>query len=213
MSSAAVSSGAKWAALYAAYDRAFWPLFLSQDYRDAEAVVREWLLDEADRDKRAFHLGFLEVVLIAQGQDAAALDVIHQRLRDAPDDPLEWGSLARFHSVRHDTTEFSPDPLRAALDAIDVAVEKARRTGHYLRFCLNDRCRIAVAMQRWDLLDDSLRQILAIPPGRGVPDIQLEDDFLRRVPDGVIDPKVMAAYRSAMAEQAARRASRPAADR
>jgi hypothetical protein len=62
-------------------------------------------------------------------------------------------------------------------------------------------------MMRWDLLGETLEAILAIPPGRGVPDTRLEDDFFRRVPEDAIGAELLNRYRSALIAQEARRAA------
>jgi hypothetical protein len=49
-----------------------------------------------------------------------------------------------------------------------------------------------------------MREIPAIPPRRGGSDIRIEDDFLRLVPEGAIDARLLADYEAAYAAQEAR---------
>jgi hypothetical protein len=121
---------------------------------------------------------------------------------------LSWCALAEVH---HDAA-LGADALQRALQAIETAIAKARLTGAFLRYCLNDRARIAVSMSRWDLVEETLREILSSTPRPAeVTDIRLEDDFLARVPEGAIDSEVLSRYRGALSAQEKRRArERPA---
>lgn len=147
--------------------------------------------------------------MIGKHEDAVA--VLHQSIELRPEDPLNWCRLSLIHSTRERHPRPDSESLKAALAAIDQGVEAARRVGALVRYCLNSRCRIVVSMRRYDLLEETLREILTLPVGPGIPDIGLEDDFLRRVPEGAVDSGLLATYRAALAEQEARRASRPPA--
>ncbi|WP_162913091.1 hypothetical protein [Rhodospirillaceae bacterium SYSU D60014] len=150
---------------------------------------------------RARLLQDLEVLLLMDGREDEALAVIHEHIDLEPDNPLSWCGLASWH---HSLGKSPNAPaLTSALEAIDTAVEKARRRRRWLRYCLNARCRIAVTMQRYDLLAESLRAILEIPLRANLPDIWLEDDFLRRLPDGAVEPDLLGAYRAALDDQKA----------
>ena len=186
--------------------RVFWeqsvrPLTRSRNYGEAASLVRARVESEAKVAVRARLLQELDILLLMDGREDEALAVIHERIDLGPDDPLNWCALASWH---HSLGK-SPDApaLTSALEAIDTAVEKARRHRRWLRYCLNDRCRIAVTMQRYDLLAESLRAILDIPLRANLPDIWLEDDFLRRLPDGAVDPDLLEAYRAALDDQKA----------
>ena len=75
---------------------------------------------------------------------------------------------------------------------MDHAIAVAERVGGTdLRHCLSYRARIAKAVGCWDVVEDSIQRILAIPDGRGVSDTAVEMDFLRRIPAGAVDPDLM----------------------
>lgn len=198
----------EWDVFIAEHKRTIRPLLDARLFAEAIRRLREWADTERRIDVRSFLLQDLSALLMVSGREDEALAVIHERVELEPDNPISRCSLAGWHFYGHGFYDANKETLRAALEAIDTAVAKARVHGEWLRHCLNDRCRIVVAMKRYDLLEESLREILAMPVRPGVPDTQLEDDFLRQVSEGAIDGDLLARYRAAIAEQEARRAKR-----
>jgi len=177
-----------------------WPVVQARRYSDAIEVLYRRLETETKHCRRIFVLRELAYLLVASGRDDESLSVTRQMIEIDPHDPLNWARLAGWYFWGHRRDKGKPDTLIAALNAIDEAVRCGRvRDRHNLRQCLNDRCRIVVAMKRWDLLEESLREILENRREQG---IQFEDDFLRRVPEDAVDAKVMAAYKALLARQA-----------
>jgi len=82
----------------------------------------------------------------------------------------------------------------AAMPVIDRAVEVALRSGTFRRHALGVKARIALALDRHDVVEDVLRQIMALAFTRGNADIGAERDFLDRLPPGSIDADVARAY-------------------
>lgn len=181
------------------------PFIRPGKYETAIKRLRARLEVETKTGVRGYLLQELVAVLWADGRDEEALSTIHQWIDLQPNNPISRCALATWHSLR----ERQPNPdsaaLRAALEAIDEAVEIARLHGGDLRYCLNARCRIAIAMQRYDVLEKTLREILETI---GLPGIQFEGDFLPHIPDGAIDADLLAEYKMLLAEQATRRAKR-----
>ena len=79
---------------------------------------------------------------------------------------------------------------KAAMAVIDRAVEVALRFGMFRREALGVKARIALALNRHDVVEDMLRQIMALAFTRGNADIGAERDFLDRLPPGSIDADV-----------------------
>jgi hypothetical protein len=159
---------------------------------EAADLLRSEIAGQADPVVQLIRMGDLAMVLELNGQPADALATLHQRVEFAPDEPVGWCALANWH-LRNDGDRTSGKPNReTALEVIDRAVAVAERTGGaWLRHCLNDRARIAKATGRWDVVEDTVRRILAIPEDRGVPDTAIEMDFLREVPPGAVDPELI----------------------
>jgi hypothetical protein len=191
------------------FTEAIMPLMRRNAWGEAVACLQGELERESGIGRRLLLMSHLSHALIVDRRDNDALAVIHKMIELAPEDPLNWSRLAAWHFYPHGFYDAGLEHLEPALRAIDTAVSKARPSGYLLRYCLNDRCRIAVAMKRYDLLEETMREILAIPPRRGVPDIRIEDDFLQRVPEGAVDMRLLADYRTAYADQESRRASSP----
>lgn len=181
------------------------PLMWRKAWSDAIARLRQELEQEARVGRRLVLMSHLNHCLIGAGRDDDALAVIQEMIGLAPDDPLNWTRLAGWHFYCHGFYNARPADLEQALRSIDIGIAKARASGYLLRYCLNERCRIAVAMKRFDLLEETMRDILAIPPRPGVPDIRIEEDFLRFVPEGNIETQLLADYQAAYAAQEARR--------
>ena len=82
----------------------------------------------------------------------------------------------------------------AAMPVIDRAVEVALRSGTFRRHALGVKARIALALDRHDVVEDVLRQLLVLTFTRGNADCGVERDFLDRLPPGSIDGDVARAY-------------------
>lgn len=86
------------------------------------------------------------------------------------------------------------DDLEGALKAIDVALERASRTGFYRRDALNNKARILLKLGRGEELSRVLEEIMSLKITKGIPDIGRERDFVDRAPPGMIPPGVLARY-------------------
>ena len=86
------------------------------------------------------------------------------------------------------------DNLDEALRCINVALERARRTGFFRREALGDKARILLALGRGDELSDVLEEIMSLRMTKDIPDIGRERDFVDRAPPGFIREDVLARY-------------------
>ncbi|HEX4552746.1 MAG TPA: DUF3658 domain-containing protein [Xanthobacteraceae bacterium] len=82
----------------------------------------------------------------------------------------------------------------AAMPIIDRAVEVALRTGMWRRHALGQKARVALALDRPDIVEEVLRQLLSLTFTPGNADCGVERDFLDRLPPGSIDAGVTQAY-------------------
>lgn len=185
---------------------------LLREKRFVEAVefLRSEIAAQHDPMARLDHMRNLAMVLTLSGQDAEALAVMREQVRLAPDEPIVWCGLA-WHLHIHKGAGSAAGPLNEneVLETIDHAVTVAERTGGTgLRHCLSERARLAEAIERWDVVEDSIRRILAIPDGRGVPDTAVAIDFLRRIPAGAVDQDLVQRLQMKHAAAAERRSAR-----
>jgi hypothetical protein len=80
------------------------------------------------------------------------------------------------------------------LKTIDVALERAYRTGFSRREALNNRARILLKLGRGEELSHVLEEIMSLEIKKGVPDIGRERDFIDRAPPGMIPADILARY-------------------
>jgi tetratricopeptide (TPR) repeat protein len=81
-----------------------------------------------------------------------------------------------------------------ALKWIDVALERAYRTGFFRREALGNKARILLKLGRGQQLTQVLEEIMSMQMVKGVPDIGRERDFVDRAPPGMIPDDVLARY-------------------
>ena len=86
------------------------------------------------------------------------------------------------------------DDLEGALEAVDVALQRAYRTGFYRREALGNKARILLKLGRGEELSRVLEEIMSLKITKGIPDIGRERDFVDRAPPGMIPPDILARY-------------------
>jgi tetratricopeptide (TPR) repeat protein len=85
------------------------------------------------------------------------------------------------------------DP-EGALESIEVALERAYRTGCYRREALANKARILLKLGRGEELSRVLEEIMSLKMTKGVRDIGRERDFVDRAPAGMIPADILARY-------------------
>ncbi|WP_340672459.1 hypothetical protein [Bradyrhizobium ottawaense] len=151
------------------------------------------------------------------------IDIVGERARKAAGDDYHFLALELAGLLRHaerideaiqtldQVSDRFPDDVRAtitktsiyfwaldqpehALKCIDVALERARRTGFCRREALGDKARILLKLSRGDELSDVLEEIMSLQMVPGIPDIGRERDFVDRAPPGLIRKNVLERY-------------------
>ncbi len=147
-----------------------------------------------DRIRRELHPSRLRVLryLLAdahreRGNYAAAEAALLSNFDADPENPQPLVFLARQKLYHEEQPE-------AAMPVIDRAVEVALRFGMFRRDALGVKARIALALDRHDVVEDVLRRIMALTFTRGNPDVGAERGFFDRLPPGSIDAEVARAY-------------------
>ena len=125
--------------------------------------------------------------LIEKPKDAET--AIRRQIQLAPDDTLVWAHLAEHHL-------YHTEELEDALRTINLALEKATATNMYVRMAHGVRVRIALELERYDLVEESLKELLCHKPEVGS-DVVLEDDFVDRIPLSAISGDIVNRYREA----------------
>src|SRR5580704_13292740 len=104
-----------------------------------------------------------------------------------PDDVRSLTSKASLYLYHLDDPE-------EALRCIDLALERACRTGFFRRQALGYKARILLELGRGQQLSDVLEEIMSLRIMKPIPDIGRERDFVDRAPPGLIREDVLARY-------------------
>jgi len=129
----------------------------------------------------------LKNFLIDAGRQDQADRIIDEMIARLPDDvrfPIGKASLY-LYDIK--------DP-RKALDAINSALVRARRTGFFLREALGVKARILLELELGHQLSQTLEEIMSVEMMPGIPDVGRERDFVDRAPAGLIDEDLLARY-------------------
>jgi len=116
-----------------------------------------------------------------------SLQVLDEVMDGYPDDvrsPIQKATLWLY---------FLEDPVEA-LRCIDVALERARRTGFFRREALGVKARILLMLGRGEPLSDVLEEIMSLRITKDIPDVGRERDFVDRAPPGLIRKDILARY-------------------
>lgn len=159
---------------------------------DAERL----LVEEADPDNRLSMFGDVASVLHCVGEEDLSWEWCQRGASEARDDPVALNRLATWYFY-NPLREPTADDLALALEYNAAAVDKARKAHAWCRLILHDRCRIATAAGRFDIVAEAMREILDVWPNPDELDIPMfEWDWLARVPEGAIDEALRADYQS-----------------
>jgi tetratricopeptide (TPR) repeat protein len=101
----------------------------------------------------------------------------------SPDEPMPLICLAGQKLY------FEEDP-EAAMPVIDRAIEAAYRSSNFRRLALGTKARIALAQEKFSVVEDVLRRLLQLTHDKRGADIALERDFFDRLPTGAINETV-----------------------
>lgn len=116
---------------------------------------------------------------------------IHKHILEInPDHPLDWMEFAmHFHYWAKD--------LKRALQTANKAVAKAHAFGDLLTKTHAERIRIAVALERYDVVEESLRTLAKYDPPSGSHDRELgfEKDIINKIPQDAVDKNLLESYR------------------
>ena len=129
----------------------------------------------------------LQLILSIANRDHEALRLLDQVMEEFPDDvllPMKKATINLYFV--HD--------LEEALKWINVAMERAHRSGSFQREVLGNKARILLKLGRGDELSDVLEEIMSLQIGKDVPDIGRERDFVDRAPPGLIRKNVLDRY-------------------
>lgn len=144
-------------------------------------------LEQTDGDDHRSLAYELALLLREAERYGEALQLLDQMLQRHPDDVLPGISKANILFNLLDDPE-------EALKCIDVALERAHRTGYFHRQALGDKARILLRLGRGEELSDVLEEIMSLQMVKDIPDVSRERDFVDRAPPGLIRKNVLDRY-------------------
>lgn len=158
---------------------------------DVTALILATIQDTHDNDIRAHMYATLASEYHLLGRLKEAEDALNRVIALAPDRPEPWINLAEhyhYHAI----------DLRKALAAIQTAIENGRREGNFVRQALGVRIRISLEMEDYGSVERTLRELMVYKPKPGSIDVDVESDFLKRIPTGKIEKQLLDDYIAAV---------------
>jgi hypothetical protein len=125
--------------------------------------------------------------LLLTDRDPEAVQIVDEVIEQFPDDvrlSMQKASLYLY---------FLKKPEKA-LPRIDLALQRAYRTGLFRREALGVKARILVELRQGEQLSKVLEEIMSMQMMKGVADVGCERDFVDRAPPGLISEDVLARY-------------------
>jgi tetratricopeptide (TPR) repeat protein len=129
----------------------------------------------------------LNHLLLLAGRKVEAERMIDEIVAALPDD-------VRFPITKASLYLYDMDDPEKALEAIDMALSRAHRTGFFRREALGLKARILLKLGRGEQLTRTLEEIMSLEMKRDIPDVGRERDFVDRAPPGMIADDVLARY-------------------
>lgn len=154
---------------------------------DALEMLRSELLNTDDKEKKLYLYSLIVTELQTQGRLEEAEAAIRARVDLHPQMPDGWISLALHHY-------YFTHNLEKALSAINAAIERSVIDGNFVRQSHLERIRIALSLEDFSLVEESIRILIEHKPRSGTMDVELESEFLPLIPVGSVSAKLIKEY-------------------
>ena len=151
------------------------------------AAIEERIESESDVTKRQA-LGYALAYEYREQENYEASEATYLRLFQAEaDDPFPLIQLA-------EQKLYTEDDVESAMRIIDWAIEVAYNSRNFRRNALTVKARIAQWNKDYQVVEDTLRQLMRLDFKRGDTDTGIMRDFFDRLPPGSIDPELARQY-------------------
>jgi len=156
---------------------------------DVTGILQTALRKTEGLDEKLYILSRLasEFQLLRRPKEAEG--AIKDQIALDPNKPESWLLLATLYF------RYTED-LPSALSAVEVAIEKAAKEGNFVRQAHAERIRIALATKNYEIVESSLMTLIEYVPKPGSIDVELEYDFLPRIPDRGVRNDLIEKYRT-----------------
>lgn len=152
---------------------------------DCRQLLREKAADTADSYRKGRALSTLATACVLQGDVEGAEAALLEQLALDPRSPVYGMHLACFYA-------FEAKEYQRALDLAQQVSEGDFDREGLIRYIHGERIRIAIAAERPDIIEDSLRRIIAQGPKDE--ELRIEKDFLPRLAALGVSPELIAEY-------------------
>lgn len=146
-------------------------------------AIEARLRDERDGVTRRILNLALAGVYTTLGRYPEAERIHRMEFRNSPDEPVPLIMLAG-QKLDHENQP------AVAMRVIDRAIEAAFRSGNFRRHALGVKARIALEQGKFNVVEDVLRQLLALRHDSKGVDLGIDRDVFDRLPPGAIDKAV-----------------------
>lgn len=155
---------------------------------DVTGILQAALQDTDDLDEKLYILSRLASECQLLSKLEAAEIAIKKQVDLDPNNTEAWLQLAtHYYRYAHD--------LHKSLSTVEVAVENATREGNFVRQAHAERIRIALEIKNYQVVEDSLTKLIEYAPKTGSIDVELESDFLPRIPVNRVRNDLVELYR------------------
>lgn len=120
-------------------------------------------------------------------QPSGELNTMRRATTEFPEEPVPWIGLAARLGQEQKT-------LGEAREVIERGLEIALRTNRFVRYALGTRARIANALKDHQLLEETVRRLIADAVKTRTEDCGFETDFIESAPHSTINPEVRKQY-------------------
>jgi tetratricopeptide (TPR) repeat protein len=156
---------------------------------DLTDIIRGELPNLITAEEKLYVYSLLVTELQSHGRLQEAEASIRASIGIQPDKPDSWRTLALHYFYYANQPE-------EALAAINTAIEKSHLDGNFVRQSLTERIRIALDLRRYSLVEESMTELLDYEPDRESLDVQLEGDFLSRIPPNSVSTAIIERYKN-----------------
>lgn len=153
---------------------------------EAIRCVQSQLDDATAADRPTLALS-LYMLLTEVGRYDEALQLMDRMIAQVPANVKFPIAKALLYFNRLDDSE-------KALDAIELALQRAFRTKFFRRDALGEKARMLLRLGRGKELDQVLEQIMSLEIPPGIPDVVRQRDFVDDAPPGLISDAIVARY-------------------
>jgi hypothetical protein len=182
------------------------PLTKEKRYRDVCDLLIEKLDIETDPDFRFVLIPDLCVYLTQVGDGDACLHWATVLTEEFDDRPLAWSNMAIFGVGAHHNRPLDETENLQRLGYYEIALDRARKCDQWVRDALFDICRLVTSLQDYEQHEAYMREIMEDLENEREIDIPfLEDDWLKRVPEGKMDEGLRRTYQALVTADKARR--------